>query len=137
MWILDTSVAVKWFFTDEPGHSKSKEVLGKLVENPDIFAVPSLFFHELTAVLIRKSKFEKLFVNEALAAIYELGIPSFDIDENLSGEAMALACRYHVSYYDALFVALAKIVKGRWLTTDDKARKKIPGDFTAHLSAFL
>lgn len=97
MWILDTSIAVKWFFNDEPGHAEAVGVLSHIVENPEAFAVPSLFFSELPAVLIRKSKFEKQFVIDSLKAVYQLGIPSLEIGQELSDEGISMACYYQVS----------------------------------------
>lgn len=136
MWILDTSIAVKWFFTDEPCHAEAGRVLSHVVENPDAFAVPSLFFLELAAVLIRKSKFERQFVINSLKAVHQLGIPSLEIGQELSDEAIATACRYQISYYDALFVALAKRFKWVWLTTDGKALMKLPRSLALPLSKF-
>lgn len=136
MWILDTSVAVKWFFTDESGHARAREVLNRLVERPDEFAVPLHFFFELAAVLVRKSGFQKQFAHESLTAVYQLGIPTFEIGEDLSGEAIAMACRYRVSYYDALFAALARNLKGIWLTADQKALKRTPPDVCRHLTDY-
>lgn len=136
MIILDTSIAVKWFFSDEQGHAKAKEVLDGLVHKPDDFSVPSLFFFELTAVLTRKSQFQKEFVETSLDAVYQLGIPSLDIGQELAKQAIAISCRYHVTYYDAVFLAVAKNLRGIWLTTDQRALKRIPKAMAMHLSDF-
>lgn len=136
MWVLDTSVAVKWFFTDETGREKSTEILHELVENPDLFLVPDLFFQELSAVLIRKSKFQREFVKESLETVYSLGIQTISLGQELSAEAISLSCLYRISYYDAHFLALAEGFKGVWLTADQKAVRKLSKNLALHFSLF-
>lgn len=136
MWILDASIAVKWFFSDEEGHEKAREVLNRLVEHPEQFSVPSLFFFELAAVLTRKSKFEKKFIQESLEAVFQLGVPAMEVGEELLEGAISISCLYQVSYYDALYIALARILKGVWLTADVKAVKKLPSGFALNLMNF-
>jgi predicted nucleic acid-binding protein len=136
MWILDTSVAVKWFFTDEKDRRKAHEVLDRLVENPNDFSVPALFFYELAAVLIQKSKFKKKFVQDSLDIIYQLGIPTFDLGEEVTQKAITISCQYQVSYYDALYVSLAELLKGVWLTADQKALDRLPHHLGKHLIKF-
>ena len=41
-WVVDASVAVRWFLKEE-AHENADEVLRRIVEKPDEFAVPELF----------------------------------------------------------------------------------------------
>ena len=136
MWILDSSIAIKWFFTDEIDWDLAQKVQNQLIAKPDQFMVPTLFFYEFTAVILRKSARDRLFAQKALNCLYQLGIPTAEIGEELSNIAIDLVCRYGLSFYDGIFVALAKSIKGAWLTSDQKALRKLPTSLTCHLSAF-
>lgn len=136
MWILDTSVAVKWFFNDEPHREDAVRVLDFLTRKPDSVMVPDFFFHELTAVCIRKTGYEKKLVLEYLNTVYQMGITKIDLGEELSQEAINLACDYKISFYDAIYVALARLMKGIWLTADKKALHKLPKNLARHLPEF-
>ena len=134
--IIDTSVAVKWFFTDEGEREKAVSILDHLVGHPDLFLVPDLFFQELAAVLIRKSKFEKEFVMESLRTVYSMGIQTVSAGGELSEKGIILSCKYRISYYDAVFLASAERFKAIWLTADQKAIEKAPKNLALHFSQF-
>ena len=52
MWVIDASVAVRWFLEDEKNVYADK-VLARLVEEPTRFGVPELFCFEVYSVLCR------------------------------------------------------------------------------------
>ena len=51
-FVLDASVAVRWFVSEE-AHPHADAVLERLLEAPELFAVPELFYYEVHAVLAR------------------------------------------------------------------------------------
>lgn len=122
--VVDASVAIKWFIPDEPGHEASLTILDDIKNDPKPFAVPELFFNEMTAVLC------KLFSTAAEICSY------LDILQNLGWQrlgngrkclhlATELAKRHHLTGYDAIYAANAKLANGVWLTADAKAHKAI------------
>ena len=50
IWIIDASVAVRWFIEEEV-HAHADEVLEKVIDSPERFAVPELFAFEVFSVL--------------------------------------------------------------------------------------
>ena len=52
IWILDASVAVKWFVAEEHV-DKAFEILEDILNDPTKYAVPELFFFELNHVICR------------------------------------------------------------------------------------
>ncbi len=50
IWIIDASVAVRWFIEEE-AHHLADEVLEKVIDEPVKFAVPELFVFEVYSVL--------------------------------------------------------------------------------------
>jgi predicted nucleic acid-binding protein len=124
--IIDASVAVKWF-VDEPDREDALEVLGGLLEKPNAFAVPELFFFELFHVLNRVAGDLNPGQSEILDNVLGLGIPRFSMTGEL-WETSRPFLKKGLSGYDAVYAALAKMLKGRWLTYDRRTYKKIAGE---------
>ncbi|MFA5787433.1 MAG: type II toxin-antitoxin system VapC family toxin [Actinomycetota bacterium] len=122
LWVLDTSVAASWFFTDEAIHLQALAVRAHLRDEPRSYLVPPLFHAELVHVLARKSGRNLRFVRDGLALILRLGIRTLPLSEAALLRSADWACR-GLSGYDATFVALAEDVQGRWLTADERAAK--------------
>ncbi len=121
-WILDTSVAAAWFFTDEPLRAACLSVRTVLLERPDRFAVPHLVHSELVHVLTRKSGRDMRFVDESLQLFLRLGLRTLPLTEAALLRTGHWACK-GMSGYDATFVALAEDLGGEWLTADDRAAR--------------
>lgn len=132
MWIVDASVIVKWFFTDEPLRAQSLELQKKLVHNPLGFACPHLFYAEIIHVFSRKSGKNLSFVQEALGLITSLGIPTIFLTAEGLQNAAQFTCR-GLSGYDASYLALAKQLRGRWVTADAKAAQMAPAELVMEL----
>lgn len=126
MFILDASIAVKWFFSNEPNENIAKTVLGRLIDNPDIFCVPDLFYLEVSAVLTRKSGRDQEFCNTALEKLYQLGIRTVPTGQELLQKAITSSCELDISVYDMVYLVTAEFMKAKWLTADEKAVKKVP-----------
>jgi predicted nucleic acid-binding protein len=122
LWVLDTSVVVGWFFTDEPLREQALAVRANLRDEPRRYVVPSLFHAELIHVVARKSGRNLRFVTEALRLTLRLGIRTLALSEAALLRSAHWACR-GLSGYDATFLALAEDVAGRWLTADERAAK--------------
>ena len=52
IWVIDASVAVRWFLEDER-NDETDSILEGVIEDPRLFAVPELFSFEVYAVLQR------------------------------------------------------------------------------------
>lgn len=131
--VLDTSVVVKWFFTDEPLRQEALAVRAAVAERPRAFVVPHLFLSELIHVLARKSGSDLPFVDRALGLVVRLGFVTL----GLSDEGLSVCSRWScegLSGYDATFVALASEVHGTWLTADEKASRLVGPDLATHLA---
>ncbi len=125
MWVLDASVATKWFFTDEPFQEKALEVRNSLIQGPSLFVVPSLFYSEMLHVLSRKSGKDIVFMNTAFDLLLRLGIRTLPLSKQAYEQAAKLCC-LGFSGYDATYLALANEVNGYWLTADSQAKKTSP-----------
>jgi predicted nucleic acid-binding protein len=118
-WVLDASVAVRWFLEDE-SNENAERVLDRLVQQPGRFAVPELFCFEIFSVLQRLHPAPlKAFV-EGVMPILQGGLLRYPMTESLAGRADKFE-RKGLSAYDACYVALAEELEGVWLTFDKRA----------------
>ena len=134
-WVLDTSIAVAWFFTDEAGRDQALAVRDDLKQDPDRYFVPVLFHAELVHVLARKSARNAGFSREALRLVLRLGIRTLPLSEQALVRTTHWACQ-GLSGYDATFVALAEDLGGRWLTADESAAR-VAADVAQTLQAWV
>ena len=134
--VLDASIAVKWFFADEPQREQALAVLQHLAESPNFFAVPDLFFIGVAAVTVRKSAWNRPFVAEAVQTIRDLGIQTLATGGMFLDRVADVACEFRLSIYDAIYAATAQELEGCWLTADAAAARRLPKALVRDLSTF-
>ncbi len=123
IWVIDASVALKWFIVEE-AHPAAEKVLTALIARPQSFAVPELFAFEVFSVLHRLHPQPRLAFEEGLLPLLQGGLLRMPMTKNLA----ALAQRFiHLGLtgYDACYAALARDLSGFWLTYDQKAHQAI------------
>lgn len=123
IWVIDASVAVRWFLEQE-NHPHADLILERMLSNPERFAVPELFCFEVYAVLCRiHPKGGEVFL-KGMIPVLNCGILRYPMTENLVLQASVFIDK-GLTGYDACYAALAKELKGMWLTFDDKAHQLI------------
>ena len=125
MTVLDASVALKWFVEDEPLVDEARTVLDAIGEDPAPYAIPELFMNELLAVLARLPGANAERVQKALDLVESLGLARIGNGHELLAAAAGFACDWGLSGYDAVYVALASLTSGVWLTADARAAAKV------------
>ena len=125
MIVVDASVALKWFVTDEPLVEEAGAVLTQIERDPAPYLVPDLFMNELLAVLCRLPESRPSKVQEALALVEALGMTRVGNGHELLALAADFAGRWRLSGYDAVYVALAALSNGVWLTADARAGRRV------------
>jgi len=121
IWIVDASVAVRWFIEEE-AHVHADEVLKRMVNEPRRFAVPELFSFEVFSVLHRLHPDAIQVFSKAIIPLLQGGIFRQPMTEDLAVKASRFV-RLGLTGYDACYAALAKDLKGLWLTFDHKAHR--------------
>lgn len=119
--VVDVSVAAKWFLSDErSGFANS--ILEQIAREGAY--VPALFIWEIQNVLLsaeRASRMTSSEVDEALEAIESLPIFVEAVPQRLrAGIELALARHYHLTSYDAAYLALAAHRRVALATSDAK-----------------
>ncbi len=130
IWIIDASVAMRWFLTDE-NHPHSDAVLRGLIDRPESFAVPELFCFEVFSVLCRiHPRGRDVYIN-AMIPIINGGLLRHPMTESMANDA-ARYTAMGLTGYDACYAALALELKGSWLTFDEKAHRTIEAEGLSH-----
>lgn len=122
--IVDASVAVKWFVPNEVGREVALVILDEIRDDPESFAVPELFFNEMTAVLCRLFSHTDE-ICDYIDILQNLGWQRLGNGHNCLRLAVKLAMLHNLTGYDAIYAANASLTNGTWLTADAKAHKAI------------
>jgi len=126
MIVADASVVLKWVLTDESNREEAfvlrqRHALG---ENP--IAVPELLLYEIANVLqIRWEDVQRASeeIHEIIALELELHLLRFPE----LAQAMELASRYGITVYDASYLALAQVLRCRFVTADERLLGRLKG----------
>ena len=123
IWIVDASVAVRWYLEEE-AHYSADEVLRRIVEEPRRFTVPELFAFEVYAVLQRLHPNGLSAFRQGIIPLRQGGMLRHPMTDGLALKANRFV-KKGLTGYDSCYAALALDLKGCWLTYDKKAHQLI------------
>jgi len=122
-YVLDASVAVRWFIEEER-HENAEAIHRRIVDEPQDFAVPELFAYETFAALFRVHPRALQAFEEGILPILRSGILRYPMTEAISARA-ARHVEAGLTGYDACYAALAEELEAVWLTFDGQAHARI------------
>lgn len=122
--VIDASIAVKWFLTDDLDRESTIEILERIRREPEKFAVPELFYSEMLSVLCRLVSNSSV-VKSHFEALEQLGIERIGQGRLLMMRTIDIAQGYKLTGYDAIYAATAELCGGIWFTADAKTHRKI------------
>lgn len=124
-YVLDTSVVVKWFSTDEHGVDNAISLRQHMLEGKCSIVIPDLLFYELANALRHNPNFTARDVRESLDSIFNMGLDVMKIDNAVIACAIDIAYRFNVTVYDSYFLALSQIEKAPFVTADYKFWERV------------
>jgi len=124
-YVLDTSVIVKWFVTEEDS-DKAESFLNDLIDEKIEVVIPISLFYELANVLWVR-RLQGLSQAGALSILKDFRRLNLEVvsSPKLVEEAQAFAYRYNISIYDAVFMALSESRACEFITADEKLYRKV------------
>ncbi len=125
MIVLDASVALKWFASDEPHAAAALQLLDAIGQAPRDYIVPDIFMGECLAVLCRMRGATVARVQEAMNLLESMGIERVGCGHELMQLAAQYAVSWTLSGYEAIYLALASLSQGVWLTADARAARRV------------
>ena len=113
-FVIDASVAVKWFFTEIHEVSALKLFRGHEL------LVPDVFFAEIGHALMKRVQRREATMTVATTALETLAGMVFQIHpaHAISPLALDLAVRFRRSFYDSLYLAVALLRHCQLVTAD-------------------
>jgi len=122
--VLDASAAVK-LFREEEEALEMRQIVDLYKKRRVSIYAPSLLFVELANALRYTRGLTVNDVFDALRALKMLRLIVVDV-EHVLNRAVELAFEYDVTVYDAVYVALAELVRGVLITYDGELLRKFP-----------
>lgn len=128
-FVLDASVAVKWYLPDEPDLDAALELLDQYERNTLRLAAPSHILYEVPSALTvaihqQQPRLAAGDAQQALNDFVALGIPTF-LDADLLRAAFSLNNAYGVAFYDATYLALAQRLGLPLIVADRKFYQRV------------
>ncbi len=126
--VPDASIIFKWFLGDEPHPEKANLILDGYIQGAHQLLIPDYAHYEVASVLtLPKNGLSYQRARKTLLAFRRLRIPSIPFKVRKLKQALELTYEHNIrtSYYDALYVAIAKNYGGKWITADWKAYRRL------------
>jgi predicted nucleic acid-binding protein len=121
-WVVDASVAIQLFITG-PLSDSAYRLFAHLIDTPPTrIYVPDLFYIEIANTLWKYVRWQGLPIEQAQEYLQELGRLDLQTvsSAQLMGDALTQAMLYHITAYDACYVALAQHLSLPLITADAK-----------------
>ncbi len=120
--VIDASVVLKWYFSDEEYGDRALDILEGHVSDRLSLHAPALLEFEVANGLVIAKRRARVGDDAALKAIEgftELGIELHPLSP-LFRKVLDYSDRYRISAYDAAYVALADDLKANIVTADKR-----------------
>ena len=121
--VLDTSIIIKWF-TQEKGFEKTNYIFDELKTGKIKIYLPELVKYEFGNALLKGKKLVHHKAKFVLKTFYKLPFIFATDDLRLTHLSYQIAQKLNITYYDACFLALAKLKKATVITANPKHQKK-------------
>jgi predicted nucleic acid-binding protein len=123
MFVLDASVAIKWFLV-EPETQSALGIARAVLRGDGPFFVPELFYYEVLSVTAKKTANAHRLTPLRMRWLANLPLRRTALTREIVDEMMPFI-EIGLTGYDAAYAALAKLTSSRWISYDEKARAKL------------
>ncbi len=129
MYLVDSSVILKWFLSDEEAADKAAKLYRSMVAGEAELGTDSSAIHEVANVLFAKAGFDVQHVMEAVAQIFNDGLVLISSDEKSLVDAIKIGLTKKIGTHDAVLIT-ASIKSKSMLMTADHYLFKVAQEFT-------
>ncbi len=136
--VLDASIGVKWFkYENEDNVDRAIKLQRKHLQDEIEIIVPDLFFYEIMNTLLSKKYFSVDDVCSASESLYCLNMKVICPDKEIIDNAVYIADKTKLTFYDSLYIAVAINKKALLLSEDlEILQNKNNFNFIKSLSEF-
>ncbi len=135
-FVLDASVALKWFVTEERSQT-ADTVYRRLIDEPEAFSAPELFCYEVFSALFRVHPRAQETFEQGILPLLRSGLLRYPMTDGIASRAARFVAA-GLTGYDACYAALAEELGATWLTFDSRAHERIrPEGISADITTGL
>ena len=129
--VIDTSVVAKWF-VEEDERDKSILVRNQLLSGKISLVAPRLLIYEMGNVLTLNTNLNSKEISDALRSLVDIGLEIYVMGFDELEMAAKISRKFNITFYDAVFASLAKILNTKLVTADKSLSRKLrePGFLT-------
>lgn len=121
--VIDTSVIIKWF-ADEEDSGKARLLLNRWWNRDLEIVVPELLIYEVTNALSFGKRVPKTLISKVIRD-FLLAMPQiYIVNPNTIDLCLKYVFEHGLTVYDAVYVALADMLKVPLVTADTKHHRK-------------
>lgn len=134
--VIDSSVGVKWLSSQGEKYLKQADKILQDCEKKKVtLYAPELTKYEIGNAL-RYKGLDESFARICLSTLYSLPITFVSLEETDALEALKIAQKENITYYDAVFVNLAEKIGATLVTDNPKHQNKKGGVKVVSLKDF-
>jgi predicted nucleic acid-binding protein len=136
-YVVDASVVSKWFNRGEQFEKESNGLRKAWVDDKIELVAPSHLPFEVANSIWKNPNIHARRASRLVRVLVRVSPKLDELSEEIAGEAMAIARRKGLTFYDASYLALSKIRSLSLITVDDDQIHAASGYVRAsHVSAF-
>ena len=133
VFVLDASVAGKWYLNDEDLIEQAEKLLKDFLLKKIELHAPVLLKYEIAQVLYKAQRFSRRIrskdCQDAYKSFCALPIIYHSLDIKMMQEILNFAISFNKSFYDSCYIYLAKKLNCQWITDDREYEKRLPRNF--------
>jgi predicted nucleic acid-binding protein len=124
-YVIDTSVALKWFSTEEEADlDKAIKLQYGIIDLSSSVTVPDIFFYEIVNVLLKRKDLTQKDMEDVLISLYKMHPQIIYPTPELLKKTIHHAKKENLAFYDAAFITAA-IENNCILITEDLEMLKL------------
>ena len=125
IFVLDTSVIVKWFRQEEVLANEALRWRMRYLDGDIAVVVPALVAYELANVLRFKTDLSTAQVQRAMDSIFDMGFQWASPTSDIIHRTVEIAREYEITIYDGVFVATAEALGAVVITADERLCRRV------------
>lgn len=123
--VIDASVAIKWYIT-ESDSLKAKNWYNRIQAGKILAVIPDYFYLECCNIFLKRYHITHDECIATLGDIEQLGLEVVPLSMLKMSQVIALASKYNITMYDAVYLEVARIAETKVVTADEILALRAP-----------
>lgn len=123
-FVIDASIAVKWFSV-EKDTPKARSILQKMQNGEKKAVAPDILIYEVMNALWKGKKEDTARITKVAEELSLSSLKILHLNSNLTQESIKFMVKYDLTFYDAAYAGLSKLLNIPLLTANSKDHAKV------------